>query len=638
VATESGLAEYLILAPRLNVYPTFLHKFSRPKNSAAGLSVCCVRRILTDRGGFMQWFGPETRRWLRILAFVAVLGSGYSSAGEDDVKGLVQQAFDLHQNGRFADALPLLHRAHDLAPDDYFVNLLLGIDSLRTGQAKTAVPFLKKASRLRPNEEYPLAYLGEAYARQDLYGEAANAYIKAAHVAPGSSESAVAFVDFALARFASISELLRSSKKGLAAEYRLRALAQPEGEASRLSTLQRAADLDPTAPGIWSDLARAALVAGNLADAKTYAKQALEAEPNDQEAKIATAQLAAQDSEWQRAINLINLIAQNSPRTLVRAASEWPMQLQPPNSMISGPAAKFFVCVRETHSRCDLAFGTKTGSPFPSAALYREQRWEQLTNLSAPQPGQTVAWFQRGVAFAQLDECPRAIPSLERGLSKSSPDVYGMLLLSWCYSREAGKTADHVQQSASDEAPVHVMRGDILLRLQAKATMAVLEYQQALAENANDPAVLERLAEAQLGAGQVEPARENAQAALKIDPQSLAPKRTLAKIAMQERDYPVALPYLRELVQRNPQDESTRIELGKACAQTGALDEAWKNLGPALARGYPDEKGSLHYLLGSVLKKMGRSAEADKEFATATQLSEAFQQKSYRDQDADAQP
>ena len=54
--------------------------------------------------------------------------------------------------------------------------------------------------------------------------------------------------------------------------------------------------------------------------------------------------------------------------------------------------------------------------------------------------------------------------------------------------------------------------------------------------------------------------------------------------------------------------------------------------------GYPDEKGSLHYLLGTVLKKMGRTAEADQAFAAATQLSEAFQQKSYRDQDPDAQP
>jgi tetratricopeptide (TPR) repeat protein len=586
----------------------------------------------------MKWFGPETRRWIGILAALMLLGSPYGSAGEAGAKTLLQQAFDFHQKGEFSEALPLLHRAYDLAPEDYFVNLLLGIDSLRTGQAKTAVPFLKRASRLRPKEEYPLAYLAEAYARQDLYGDAAEAYIQAAHIEPGSSESAVAFVDFALARFARMSEVLRSSKKGLAAEYRLRALAQPEADASRLPLLQRAADLDPSAPGVWSDLARAALVTGNFSDAKAFARQAEEADPNDQIAKVAEAQIAAQNSEWEEAIKLIESIARNSPTTLAGAVGQWPVQLQPPASIvISSRAAKFFDCVRETRSGCYLAYASKT-SPRDSSVLYREQQWEQLTKLPGPQPSQTVSWFQRGVAFAKLDECPRAIPSLERGLSKSSPDVYGMLLLSWCYSREAGKTAEQVQQSANDEAPVHVMRGDILLRLQAKAAMAASEYQQALAKNANDPAVLARLAEAQLGAGQIDAARQAAQAALKVDPQRLAPKRTLAKIAMQERDYSVALPYLHELVARDPQDESTRIELGKACAQTGALDEAWKNLGPALAHGYPDEKGSLHYLLGNVLKKMGRSDEADKAFAAATQLSEAFQQKSYRDQDADAQP
>jgi predicted Zn-dependent protease len=213
-----------------------------------------------------------------------------------------------------------------------------------------------------------------------------------------------------------------------------------------------------------------------------------------------------------------------------------------------------------------------------------------------------------------------------------------MFLLSWCYSRQAGGAAEQVQQSGSDEAALHIMRGDILLRLEAKAEPAVSEYQLALARDPNDPAVLERLADAQFGTGKIEAARQNAQAALRIDTQRLAAKRTIAKIAMQERDYATALPYLHDLADRSPQDVTVRIELAKACAQNGAVDEALRNLAPALAQGYPDEKGSLHYLLGTFLKKLGRTAEADQAFAAAMQLSQAFQQKSYRDQDPDAQP
>jgi tetratricopeptide (TPR) repeat protein len=568
---------------------------------------------------------------------IAILSLACRAQGGDDFKSLVQRAFYFHQKGEFAQALPLLHRAYALEPGDYFVNLLLGIDSLRTGQPKTAVRFLKKASRLRPKEEYPLDYLGEAYARQSICGEAAEAYIKAELAAPGSAESSVAFVDFSLTRFARMSELMRSSRKGLAAEYRLRALALSQNDASRLPLLQRAADLDPSAPGIRSDLALAALAEGDLKGAERYTRLALVADPNDLAACIADAELAAQKSDWERAIARLNAIAQHSPTLLSQAVGRWPPQLQPPaSSMVAGPGAKFLSCVRDARNPCGLAEASKASSSSTSV-LYRDQRWEELTNRQAPQPGHIEAWFERGIAFAKLDDCQKAIPSLERGLSKTAPQVYGMFLLSWCYSREAGRTAEKVEESGSDEAPLHMMRGDILLRLQAKPERAVAEYELALAKHPNDPEVLVRLADAQFGAGKIEAARQSAEAALQIDPQQLEAKRTLAKIAMQDRDYAKALPYLQEFAARNPQDLTMRIELAKACAQTGASDEAFQNLAPALAKGYPDEKGSLHYLLGTVLKKMGRTAEAEQACAAATQLSGAFQQKSYRDQDSDAQ-
>jgi Flp pilus assembly protein TadD len=63
------------------------------------------------------------------------------------------------------------------------------------------------------------------------------------------------------------------------------------------------------------------------------------------------------------------------------------------------------------------------------------------------------------------------------------------------------------------------------------------------------------------------------------------------------------------------------------------LEEALANLGPALRQGYPDEKGSLHYLLGTVLRRMGKSAEAQQAFDTARELSDHFQQGSHQAQD-----
>ena len=561
-----------------------------------------------------------------------------AASNAQDVQSLVQQAFALHQKGQFADALPLLRRAYTVDPNDYFVNLLLGIDSLRTGGPKSAVPYLKKAARIRPKEEFPLDYLAEAYARQQLYGDAADAFLAAVKIGPESVDSAVAFVDFAVSRFATMSARLRSSREGLAVEYRLRAMSAPENDPSRLSNLQRAADLDDSAPGIWTELAWAALSANQTSRAQDSVRKALSADPNDLRAWIADARLAAEQLDWNHAVDRLNGVARRSLTVLSSAIEEWPSTLVPPSAFrVSGPAAAFIACVREGRHECHIA---PVWSPSPSepGRLFREQRWEALSKQPLAQDASATTWLHRGIAFARLNDCARAIPSLERAVQKSASEVYGMYLLSWCYSREAGSAADRVQHSAENEVAMHVMRGDIFLRLQGKPDLALAEYRSAAAKDSGDPALLERLAEAEFGAGQVEAARTDAEAALKFDSRRLRAKGTLAKIAMQERDYQAALLYLRDLVQTDPSDLTTRVDLGRACAQTGALEDALENLRTAIAHGYPDERGSLHSLLGTVLKKMGRDAQAEQAFAEAARLSDAFQQKSYRDQDVNAQP
>ena len=324
---------------------------SSAANSGAGLpSIPCAS--YSDRSGWLH--AVSDRKWGVGFKFSRSLRSlvpAPRAAVEQDLKSLVQRAFDLHQKGKFAEALPLLHRAYALEPDDYFVNLLLGnrLASHRTNR-KAAVPFLKKASRLRPKEEFPLDYLGEAYARQEIYGEAAEAYIKAVRVAPGSAESSVAFVDFALTRFASMSGLMRSSRKGLAAEYRLRALALGEHDAQRLSLLQRAADLDPAAPGIWSDLALATLAAeqSQRMGAITLTRRWR---------RIPTIrQHGSRTHKWPRK-NLtggepsqrLNSVAQRSPSAALPCDGRMAFATSASRGsrVVSGPAAKFFSCVRE---------------------------------------------------------------------------------------------------------------------------------------------------------------------------------------------------------------------------------------------------------------------------------------------------
>jgi predicted Zn-dependent protease len=373
---------------------------------------------------------------------------------------LVKQGFELHQQARFSEAIPLFQQARKLEPGDYFANLLLGIDLLRTGKPADAVPFLKLAAKAKPSEEFPEDYLGEAEATMNQPALAAEAYEQAMLRGHNSEQSIEAWAGFALERYRQIGERLRASQAGVEVAQRLQ-------------------------------------------------------------------------------------MASSEPR--------------------------------------------KAATP-------------------------TIG-------------CARLIPLLEQriALKPAYLDTDAAFRLSICYAVEAGDAAAHLQSSIDNQASVHRLRGDVLLRLKGDAAGAEAEYKIGLGQQPDDPELLERLADAQLAAGDAQAAKQSAQSSLAVDPHRSGALRTLSVISMNDRDYEQALPLLQQLRDQSPGDPTVAVELGRALAQTGKSQEALDLLAPALDAGYPDEKGSLHALLARVLRKLGRDAEATKADAEARRLSDSYQ-------------
>jgi tetratricopeptide (TPR) repeat protein len=269
-----------------------------------------------------------------------------------------------------------------------------------------------------------------------------------------------------------------------------------------------------------------------------------------------------------------------------------------------------------------------------SWAAFALERFRQIgEKLRTTDAG--VATVRRLVAAAAKPEsslaCTGSIPALERRLAlepvdfRTNQQTETAYALSICYALEAGKAAKQLQESTEDAAALYRLRGDVLLRLKGDAMSAEQEYRQAMALQPDDPALLERLAEAQSAAGNTDGAQKSALAALAVDPHQREALRTMASLSMNGRDYEQALPWLRKLATESPGDLSVQVELGMALAQTGHADEALKALAPALAAGYPDEKGALHALAARVLREQGREAEAAKAAAEARRLSDTFQ-------------
>jgi tetratricopeptide (TPR) repeat protein len=211
--------------------------------------------------------------------------------------------------------------------------------------------------------------------------------------------------------------------------------------------------------------------------------------------------------------------------------------------------------------------------------------------------------------------------------------VYARFLLSWCYANEAGKVDMRIRQSGGNLALAHIIRADVLFRMQGDTAGAIAEYQAALSERKDDPKLLERLAEVQVAAGALAEAAQNADAALQLDAHRYSARQTLARIAMEQGRYADALPQLTVLAAQDPHDDGTQISLATALSQLDKPAQALQHLEPVLASGYPDQKGNLHSLLGALLRKAGRPAEAAQAFVTARQLSETYQQSTHRDQE-----
>ncbi len=578
-----------------------------------------------------------TRAVLVLLA-LPFLPNHAQTVSESTFDSLLQKGFQLHQNASYPEAITELQRAYQLQPHNYFVNLLLGIDVLRSGKTTDAVPYLKEASRQRPKEEFPYEYLGEAQAVLGHPAEASVAYMQALHVSPDSEQAIESWVDFCLERYRLIDQQMHRTQPGLASEYRLRALAHPLGDPVREEQLQHAAGLDPDAAGIWSELALSN-AAIHPEQASENLKHAIEQNPHDLRTLEVAALLGAQVGDWAKARDNLNAIAERSPGALSSMATDWPAKLQPlPEVKLSGAVVVFLQCAERKETQCRLpGRGARvlhvSSTAQQADTLFREERWEDYLTASSKAGNVPRVWFQRGVAYASLDDCEHAIPALENALTDPPNVERTRFLLSYCYATEAGKAAGQLSKASNESASVHMMRGDILLRLKGNSSGAVIEYEQALQLLPSDPAVLERMADAELQRSNFDAAKENASRALAIDPHRFLAMQILARTALRERKYNDALPYLRQLIIYRPSDPETQVELGTACAQTGALEDAAIYLAAALQQRYPDEKGTIHFVYGTVLRSLGRAGQAKQVFAEAQQLSDAFHHNAHWERD-----
>jgi tetratricopeptide (TPR) repeat protein len=447
---------------------------------------------------------------------------------------------------------------------------------------------------------------------------AAEAFHAALVRAPGSEQLWAKWADFALERFRILELELRGSQKGMAAILRLQAEGLHGGKESREEFLRQSAIADSEQEGIWGELGIEQLQQGKREEARVTLKTAREQQPRELWTLRLEALVAAAEGNWTEGETHLLELGGRSPAVLRSTMQSWPRKLVPQENV----PGEVWQCMRKNSMTClDRITSREAEAPQEEEQLFVEQRWEKLAGLPE-QPTAPLAWFRVGFALAELKDCTRAIPALERGLEAGAETA--AYWLERCYAAEAERAVGRIG-ALGDEALFHCVNGDFLVRVRDEAQAATEEYAKAKQLQPQNAAFAERLAQAYMSLGELQQAQQAAREALAIDPHRPMALRLLASIAMNERDYQDAIVFLSRKLRMTPTDGWTRAQMGIAYAETGRPLQALQYLQLALTAGYPDERGALHAMLARELRKLGREQEAQDAAAESRRLSDRFQ-------------
>jgi tetratricopeptide (TPR) repeat protein len=497
--------------------------------------------------------------------------------------------------------------------------LSIGI-ALSIGFLATAAPRENFAQGDRPATAGQEALSQNPSRQKADYAAAGEAFLNGISREPGSVAAWMKWADFDLERFRILDLELRSAQSGMAVVLRFEAQGFDSGPETREELLRQSATADPEQQGIWGELGVEQVRRGMPVEATATLKTALERQPKDSWTLRLQAITAAAQGHWAKAEVHLRELGVRSPAVLRSALKAWPRNLLPKEELEGG----IWECARKESEACleKIKFPASEGQDSEDQ-LFAEERWEQLAALAEPPREVPAAWFRRGVALAELNDCARAIPALERGLGAGGETAAYWLEL--CYASEAERATARIG-ALGNEAVFHRVRGDFLVRVTGDTQSATEEYEKARKLQPRDAVLAERVAQAYQSLGEMNQAKQAAREALALDPRRPVAVRLLVSIAMDERDYPAALEFLNKMLVMRSNDAWARVEMGVAYAQTGQPQQALAYLEPLLAAGYPDERGALHGMLAGVLRKLGREQEAQTAAAEANRLSNLFQQ------------
>jgi tetratricopeptide (TPR) repeat protein len=537
-----------------------------------------------------------------------------------------------HETGDYGGAIRSFGEANRLKPSLYVPNLFLGIDYLRTGKGKVALPFLLKAEKMNAADPLPALTLGRAYSSLGEFRPAVDELQRTIHL---DAKQSSAWFSLGIAYLRQVEEDSRamtgdyaasSYAKALFAESLVKQSRYKEADGVYASVL----DAKDQPPCVQSEAGLLHVMQGDAQRAASAFKMEEQTHPECTLAILGEARLRIDAGSNEDALRLlqeawtrdrryfssnISVLVEGMSSETRRSFLEFLNRQRDSGKVESGLCDTLTAAVQGSPTLVDEAAGipdeSQSSSPESARAEYLSGHYGACAgHLRGRLPVGDAGLLQMLAACAFFSNDYELSSDAGRALlaTGSHAQAAGLYWSIKANERLALSTLSRFQQLEPNSARSHILLGDIY-RQRGQFDDAQQEYTKALEVSPNDPAALLGLASAYFDGAKIDQSIQTAQKALAVDPADPETNLLMGEAFMTQHKFADAEPFLLKSLHAKAQMlPHVHALLGEAYAADGRTQEAISQIRMGLES---DQDGSLHYQLARLYGKTGNKiAEA----------------------------
>jgi tetratricopeptide (TPR) repeat protein len=523
--------------------------------------------------------------------------------------------------------------------------VIVGMDYLKLGSPRKAIPFLQSALKLDPSNREARQALASAYLGQEDFRNAAEEFRQIAVLDSDKSEAWFKLGHEYLNLAASLAyrgaHLYRESAWG----HRFLAdlLFQRSRFEDAVKEYQKALAAEPRQAGLHTSLGQVYQHAGKLEDAETEFHLELKVDSRNELAWLGLANLQLAKGQAMAALESLAKIWQISPEFLAVQRGFPSVELPQASAKASiasvrstpeEPARHYLLAALYAYTT-ENALSEREGKSFKSNFL----AWQQSHSGAAGNPANEdpckAHRYSRcadslqtrkhltdsehlllGKTYFALQQFERAADALSQVQGVTQENAEASYWLSRTYQALGAEAYAQLEDSFPNSWRTHQLRAEGYA-LRQDLDDALKEFQLALQLQPNEAELHEALGQLYLDNHSDDEAQTELHRALALDPSRPHALYLLGRLYVQNRDNEKALSYLQRALRLQPDFVDASSLLGTAYVRLGQF----ANAVPKLEKAAPlDHYGNVHYQLYLAYKKLGQTELAQKALTRSQDL------------------